>query len=70
MTRDRWELLKDIFSNALEQPSELRDGFVRQAVGSDQELLLELRRLLDEHERRDSLLSRPALESVALPGRS
>src|SRR5438874_1439178 len=61
MTRELWQKLKQIFSDALEHEPAEREAFVREAARDDPKLLPELLRLLAETDRESGLLSRPAL---------
>jgi len=61
MTRQQWERVKDIFTEALEVEPSLRDTFAREAAAGDEELFSEVRRMLSESDRDSGLLSQPVL---------
>src|SRR5258708_9159189 len=61
MTRQQWERVKDIFTEALEVEQSLRDTFARDAAAGDEELFSEIRRMLSESDRDSGLLSQPVL---------
>jgi eukaryotic-like serine/threonine-protein kinase len=50
MKRDRWEKLKSIFTDALALDEQLREEYLRNACGSDRELLHEVLSLLAAYE--------------------
>jgi hypothetical protein len=68
MTPERWEQLKTLFHQALEQPPSSRDDWLRQAC-PDEAMRAEAQALLDAHERSDGFLEgAPALtDAPALP---
>ncbi len=63
MTPERWRLIDDLFDAALRVDPPGRDGWLRAACGEDDDLQVELRRLLDQDKRadRDGFLSPPRL---------
>jgi len=64
MTREHWERVKEIFGEALDQPTAERERYIHDAADGDADLLAELLRLLKESERESDLLSRPALANA------
>ncbi len=66
MTSARWELIKEIFDTALEQPESGRDAFVSSACKGDGELEVTLRDLLSAHGRAGSFLEKPAPTPASL----
>jgi serine/threonine protein kinase len=61
MTARDWNLLKDIFADAIDRPAAERDAFARTACRDYPELLDDLLRMLAEHEHESSILSSPVL---------
>jgi serine/threonine-protein kinase len=59
----RFERIKELFQAALEQKPAEREDFLDQACQGDEALFQELVSLLAEHERTDSFLEIPSLES-------
>src|SRR5271170_1562343 len=51
-----WDQVKEILATALDMRPEERTGFIRQACGSDQALLVEVESLLLHHDQADTLL--------------
>src|SRR5215470_9227154 len=51
---ERWQRIETLFRGALEQPSSERDGWLRRACGSDQDLLGEVGSLVANHRKEDS----------------
>ena len=49
MTPERFRQIRNLFEAALEQDPAAREAFVSQAAASDEELLVEVRRMLDAH---------------------
>ena len=83
VNEDQWQLAQSIFLEALERDAADRDHFLVDRCGDSEELLKEVRSLLDAHERDDGLLgdlsdraASPVLrspevkESWPLPGRA
>ncbi len=65
LSADRWQTLEPLLDAAVELPSERRDGFVAKVCSGDDVLRAELLRLLEEYDRHDTLLERPAAERFA-----
>ncbi len=61
MNPEVWSRLKPIFDRAVDLEAGARDRFVREACAGDRELLVNLRRLLDDYEEAGGFLSTPAL---------
>jgi len=59
MTPERWARVKDLFADALEHPPEDRPAFVREAAGGDDDLIAQVRRMLEESERETGMLAHP-----------
>jgi Tol biopolymer transport system component len=49
MTPERWRRIEDLYGSALKLEPDRREGFLREACGTDQELLGSLRSLLARH---------------------
>ena len=49
MSSAQWTRLKALFHGALEQPSDVRDGWLHAAAGGDLELLHEAQALIEAH---------------------
>ncbi|MFN7936443.1 MAG: serine/threonine-protein kinase [Bryobacteraceae bacterium] len=64
MTPERFRQMRNLFEAALEQDPSVRESFLAQAAASDEELLLEVRRMLEAHGRKvtylDGTLTAPA----------
>ncbi len=56
------ERIEEIFQAAIEQPSELRSNFVRDACGGDERVLGEVTAFLRAHDAAGNFLERPAIE--------
>jgi non-specific serine/threonine protein kinase/serine/threonine-protein kinase len=65
MTADRWQKLKEVFQAALDAPPEERQELIRKSCASDQELLREVQKLFDSHQRAQDFIENPA---ITLPG--
>jgi eukaryotic-like serine/threonine-protein kinase len=61
VTGERWEKIKAIFDSALELLPEDRGSFLHQACSGDDSLLIEIGRLLEEHEKAGGFLDDPLL---------
>src|SRR5947209_15834610 len=61
MSPDRWRKVERLYHAALERDPEIRLAFLAEASGNDEELLEEVRSLL-EHQNGDSRLDRPVWE--------
>ncbi|MEK8033858.1 protein kinase [Ideonella sp. DXS29W] len=59
---DRWQQIKRLLADALEQPADLRQAYVADQAGDDAELLAELNALLAAAEPSRSLLDEPPAE--------
>lgn len=64
-TPEQWNIVKELFEAALEQPPGERSGFLRRAC-SDPEVFHEVGRLLAHSEEAGSFLSQPAAAAYAL----
>jgi serine/threonine-protein kinase len=62
---DRWKTLEPLLDAAVELPPERRATFVDDACSADSMLRAELVQLLEEYDRHDTLLERPAAERFA-----
>jgi len=64
MTPERFRQIRNLFEAALEQDPAAREAFVSQAAATDEELLAEVRRMLQAHQQRvtylDGTLTAPA----------
>jgi len=58
----RWNRVKQVFQDALEQPADERGRFLRSACGGDRELQGEVESLLVAHAAAGSFAQRPAIE--------
>jgi eukaryotic-like serine/threonine-protein kinase len=65
MPTDRWNRLEEIFTAAIEQPSQARADFLDRACGGDTAMRDEIRLLLTAAEQSGDFLSAPALEVFA-----
>ena len=52
MNTERYQQIRRLFEAALEYPADVRGVLLREACGSDEELLTEIRKLLDAHDDR------------------
>src|SRR5215212_1411135 len=59
MTPDRWDRLKEIFFEALEQPADERRAWLESACAGDEEMLGEAEALLDAHDSDPAFLEEP-----------
>ena len=64
MHSDHWARVKEVFSDALEQPPEAREAFAREACGGEAGLLPDVLRLLHSHDRANQTLSQPLLPTA------
>src|SRR5262245_16187741 len=64
MSQERWQRLKRVFHDALDQPATARVAFLDRACGGDAEMRTEVESLLASHDEADEFLSRPAIEEV------
>ena len=70
MEPDRWREVERLYHAALEREPELRAVFLAAASGGDEELLDEVRSLLEQHSadsRLDRAVWEPGAESTATP---
>jgi eukaryotic-like serine/threonine-protein kinase len=65
MPDDRWDRLKHVFHDALEQPADARGAFLDRECAGDTALRREIESLLVSHGEADGFLSRPAMEQAA-----
>lgn len=65
LKNDSWEKLKDIFQEALERPPHLREQFLSEACGGDDEMRDEIRQLLASFDQDDEFMESPAIGEVA-----
>ena len=68
MDSKRWNIVQDLFAAALERSPEVREAFLRDACGSDEELYQEVTSLLRADEQEHSLLQGSAADALGLPG--
>jgi len=64
MTPERWELVNEIFRRALERDRSERPALIAAACGADDELRLEVEKMLEWHDKSGQFLSDPAVEAV------
>jgi hypothetical protein len=64
MNPDRWRKVEGLYHAALECEPEARAAFLSEASGGDEELIDEVRSLLEQHTN-DSRLDRPVWEPTA-----
>ena len=60
VTKDRWQRIESLFSEALDRDADSRMTFLREACEGDAELLVEVQRLVALHGTDDSFLDPPA----------
>lgn len=61
LENDRWRRIKEIFAEAIELGPPERSAFIAAACADDDDLAVEVRRLIDSNERVDDFLERPAI---------
>ena len=64
MKSDRWNLIEEIFQGALERPSDARMQYAEQACGNDQQLLGEVRSLLESDSDAETVLRAAIAEDL------
>ena len=65
MSDERWQRLKHVFHDALEQPEDARGAFLDRECAGDADLRAEIESLLASHDEADGFLSRPAMDEAA-----
>jgi serine/threonine-protein kinase len=65
MQPERWERLKELFQATLDQPEELRAGFLAGACADDEPLRAEVAELLRANDAADSSFGPPPLDALA-----
>src|SRR5689334_2201100 len=65
MERDRWDRIEQLYHSALEQPAELRSGFLEKACAGDSELLREVQGLIAHDSDTNAIVDRPAWEGAS-----
>jgi len=65
MRAERWRAIEELYHTASGLPDAERDGFLRVACGSDEDLLKEVRTLLSCGDRPESVLDSPAIAVMA-----
>jgi serine/threonine protein kinase/Tol biopolymer transport system component len=65
ITRERWQRIKDVFNQALNQPARERSKFISEACDGDDALREEVESLVSAHEEEDDFLDAPAHELAA-----
>ncbi len=68
MTKERWELIKEIFESAVKVPPSERDAFLERTCAGDSSLCAEVRSLLSGLEHAESFMDRPAAAALAASG--
>jgi serine/threonine protein kinase len=68
MTKERWELIKEIFESAVKVPPSERDAFLERTCAGDPSLRAEVRSLLSGLEHAESFMDRPAAAALAASG--
>ena len=67
VTKERWNKIKALFSDALECPENERAEFLNRVCGDDPELKSEVEKFLDLYQEEDSFLEKPAIaDAVSL----
>ncbi|HEY6291342.1 MAG TPA: protein kinase, partial [Terriglobia bacterium] len=61
MTPERWSRVSPIFDAALEVAPQNREAFLAEACAGDEDVLLEVKRLLAEDERAEGFLDQPVI---------
>jgi serine/threonine protein kinase/tetratricopeptide (TPR) repeat protein len=64
MSDERWQRLKRVFHDALEQAADARGPFLDRECAGDADLRAEIDSLLSSHDEADGFLSRPAMEEA------
>lgn len=64
MDAQRWQVIEALYHRALERDADRRDAFLREACGSDHDLLGEVRSLLAHGAEADRFMELPALEAA------
>ena len=59
MTPERWRQIEEIFHEALELDTAARDEFLRASANGDDELRVEVEKLLDQFEDASSFIEQP-----------
>src|SRR5215469_15086343 len=67
MTPERWRRIEDLYGAVLKLEPDRREGFLREACGTDQELLGSMRSLLARHLSGTNLPDQPALPGGEAP---
>jgi serine/threonine protein kinase len=62
MTPAQWARIRQIFEDAIEQPSETRSTFVEERCGGDRELVHEVESLLVSHDESSEFMASPAAD--------
>ncbi len=65
MTAEKWDLVKELFRDALSFPDVQRSDFLSRACGDDEELKREVEKLLDSYQENDSFLETSAIADWA-----
>jgi eukaryotic-like serine/threonine-protein kinase len=65
MELDRWKRINQLFDDALEVPTDQRDAYLKNVCDGDEDLKLEVEKLLVGDEEADSFFEKPALEKIA-----
>ena len=65
MKENNWEQVKNIFQSAIDCPPPEREQFLLEACRDDENMLLEVRQLLDSFEEEDSFFERAAVGELA-----
>src|SRR5262249_11358066 len=65
MEPERWQRIERLYHTALEQQPWRREGYLREACGSDQSLLREVESLLAQEEHAEEFIQEPALHVAA-----
>src|SRR2546426_11508737 len=65
ITRERWQLIKDLFHSALQQPAAERTKFISEACDGDESIRAEVESLISAHEEDEDFLNLSAYEMAA-----
>src|SRR3989441_793427 len=65
ITRERWQLIKDLFHSALQQPAAERTKFISEACEGDESMSAEVESLISAHEEDEDFLNLSAYEMAA-----
>src|SRR5260370_32565721 len=65
MNTDRWQRVKDLFSQACERAPEERGSFLAEACRGDEELRREVSSLLESHQETGSVFDKPVAPAIA-----